>query len=397
MASVLAAIGCAPKQDLPVTRYTSLEKLSPRQFPVFEDTLDNTEGLVRAIDQSLLYFSRVPGDRVFYFSSDGFSADHLRHSLEVFRDFMTTAPGPGEMDGFIREHFLVYRSNGSIVADNDRVLFTGYYEPTVEGSLTRGGGYMYPLYPEPSDMVYVDLSAFSDKYDKEPRLTARVNEHHQVVPYFSRQEINQHPDFEAVAAPIAWLNNRTDRFFLEIQGSGRVVLRDGSCIRVHYHGKNGHPYRSVGRYLIEKGEIEKEAMSMQAIRTWLEQNPDRAEEVFHYNPSFVFFKLEDGGPYGSLGVEVTPLRSIATDRSLFPKGALCFIQTSLPSREGMETPDAWKQVAGFVLNQDTGGAIKGASRVDLFCGNGAYAEYAAGHLNQPGNLYFLVLKQPFSN
>ena len=133
---------------------------------------------------------------------------------------------------------------------------------------------------------------------------------------------------------------------------------------------------------------------MQAIRKWLELNPDRMDEVLHHNESFVFFQTEDGGPYGSLGVEVTPLRSIATDRSLFPKGALCFMQSQLPDREDINFLKEWEKASLFVLNQDTGGAINGPARADLFCGNGDYATFTADHMNQYGKLFFLVLK-PF--
>jgi membrane-bound lytic murein transglycosylase A len=133
-------------------------------------------------------------------------------------------------------------------------------------------------------------------------------------------------------------------------------------------------------------------MSMQAIRTWLEMHPERMDEVLHFNESFVFFRTETGGPYGSLGVEVTPLRSIATDRRLFPKGALCFVQTRLPDTININPLKEWQDASFFVLNQDTGGAIKGPARADLFCGNGHYAKFTAGHMNQYGHLFFLVMR-----
>jgi len=133
-------------------------------------------------------------------------------------------------------------------------------------------------------------------------------------------------------------------------------------------------------------------MSMQAIRTWLELHPQRMDEVLHYNESFVFFQKEEGGPYGSLGVEVTAFRSIATDTKLFPKGALCFMQAKLPDKVNINPLKEWEKASFFVLNQDTGGAIKGPARADLFCGNGNYARFTAGHMNEYGKLFFLVLK-----
>ena len=131
---------------------------------------------------------------------------------------------------------------------------------------------------------------------------------------------------------------------------------------------------------------------MQAIRNWLEAHPDRMDEVLHQNESFVFFKREDNGPIGSLGVPVTAFRSIATDSRVFPRAALCFVQVDLPDRQGMETPDKWQSSSFFVLNQDTGGAIRGAARADIFCGNDTYAEFTAGHMSRPGRLFFLAPK-----
>jgi membrane-bound lytic murein transglycosylase A len=206
-------------------------------------------------------------------------------------------------------------------------------------------------------------------------------------------------DVDAKSEPVAWLKSRVDRFFLEIQGSGRIILENKEEIRLHYAKSNGNPYSSIGRYLIDANEILKEDMSMQAIREWLECNPDRMDEVLHHNESFVFFKIENGGPYGCLGVEVTDLRSIATDTGLFPKGALCFLQSRLPDKSDVNflsdsnSIKDWQKISFFVLNQDTGGAIKGPARADIFCGNGDYATFTAGNMNQYGKLFFLVLKQ----
>jgi membrane-bound lytic murein transglycosylase A len=314
----------------------------------------------------------------------------VRRSLETLLAYLETAPADADLDGFIRERYKVYESVGA--GENRDVLFTGYYEPTVYGSLTPDEVHRYPLFSRPADLLTLNLARFSDRFAGETVLMARVNENNEVVPYYSRKEINEHGNFHTLAEPLVWLSDRTDRFFLEIQGSGRVVLKQGGIMRVHYHTKNGHAYRPIGKYLIDAGEIPREEMSMQAIRRWLTANPHRVDEVFNTNPSFVFFKVEQGGPYGSLGVELTPMRSIATDSSLFPRAGLCFISTQAPRREGESPPDAWEPFTGFVLNQDTGGAIRGAGRADLFCGSDDHAEYAAGHMKHPGRLFFLVLK-----
>ena len=150
----------------------------------------------------------------------------------------------------------------------------------------------------------------------------------------------------------------------------------------------------IDKFVSRINEILKENMSMQAIRTWLELHPQRMDEVLHHNKSFVFFQKEKDGPYGSTGVKVTPLRSIATDRRLFPEGALCFMQAQLPDKININPLKTWEKACFFVMNQDTGGAIKGPARADLFCGNGNYARFTAGHMNTYGTLFFLVLN-PF--
>lgn len=369
-------------------------KLASPEFPKFSDSR-GFEGLNHSLAQSLVYFNRVPKSQTYTYGEDIFDAGHMILSMETFQSFLAKNPPLEQLNEFIKKHFWVYQSAGN---HQGRVLFTGYYEPTYKGSLTPDETYQIPVYSLPTDLLQIDLSLFSDKYKGHKNLSARLDPSRpRVIPYYSRKEINEIFHFGDRATPIAWLENPVDRFFLEIQGSGRVALEQGGELRIHYAGTNGHAYQPVGRYLIDQKEIAKENMSMQAIRQWLEKNPHRMDEVFNYNGSFVFFKTEEGGPFGSINVEVTALRSIATDPKVFPKGGLGFVMLALPDPETFETrapgnQKSWDPAALFVLNQDTGGAIKGPARADLFCGNGAYAEFTAGHMNTPGQLYFLVLK-----
>ncbi len=423
--------GCGPSgpKGLKETAEKPMIKLAPRHYPRFLDSLE-FEGLTRSIEESLIYFKRVPLTRKYIYGKEIFDAGHMIRSLETFLAFLDENPSPDQLNAFIKEYYLVYKSAGN---DKGDVLFTGYYEPTYKGSLKQDDIYIYPVYSKPLDLVEIDLSFFSDKYKGHKRLTARVNPStRRVVPYYSRKEINGFSDFMDRAEPIVWLESRVDRFFLEIQGSGRVELKQGGMLRVHYAASNGNAYRSVGRYLINQNEVAREDMSMQAIREWLEKNPGRMDEVLNHNGSFVFFKTEEGGPYGSINVQVSPLRSIATDPGVFPRGALCFAEATLPDpkklqsqkqgdqdrldqgisdhskpnhskpdpgkldnglkNKDLKNKDQWDKVSFFVLNQDTGGAIRGPGRADLFCGNGDYAEFTAGHMNTYGKLYFLVLK-----
>ena len=376
------------EKEIKITRQTALVKLGISEYPLFADNL-SFEGLSESLEQSLKYYKKLPKTRIFDFGNTSYTVDHLIKSLESFSLFLNNNTAGNDINRYIQENFMVYKTAGG---NDAKVLFTGYYEPTYQGSLVKSKKFFCPLYTVPDDLLKIDLSLFSEKFKGESNLLARIDKKNRVVPYYERKEINKIDDFAKRAVPLLWLDNRVNRFFLEIQGSGRILLPDNSVLRVHYASKNGRAYRSVGRYLIAKDEIAKENMSMQAIKKWLENHPDRLDEVLNYNSSFVFFKEEKGGPFGCLGVKVSPMRSIATDTSLFPKGALCFIKTKVPSKETLQFPQGWEDYSGFVLNQDTGGAINGHLRADLFYGNGEFAEQGAGQMNHRGELYFLVLK-----
>ena len=213
-----------------------------------------------------------------------------------------------------------------------------------------------------------------------------------VVPYYERKEIDFENALEGKAEALVWVKDPVDIFFLQIQGSGKIYLDNGDVINVHYHTTNGRPYRSIGQLLIEEEKILKEEMSMQKIREYLREHPEEIENIFNYNPSYVFFKTEPDGPLGNINVKLTPGRSIALDRKIFPPAALAFIKTKKPLIDTAGNIIDWTDCSRFVLNQDTGGAIKGPGRADLFWGNGHYAEIAAGHLQHPGKLYFFILK-----
>jgi len=384
-----------------------LHKLSEPNYPDFTRDIHSKEGLKRALKQSILYYGRVGKSKKFYFGDDIYNAAHMRLSAEKFLDFLERSPSTRNISNFLHNNYSIYttvrrgdpqlKSEPTAESQNTEfdlsVMFTGYYEPSMKGSLVKGGEYIYPIYSRPDDLIDVPRGGFTGKYRGTPASGARRNPKNELVPYYTRAEIDTMKGFEKHARPLAWVKSRIDRFFLEIQGSGIIELKQGGQLKVQYYSKNGRPYRSIGKYLIDKGEIAKEDVTMQSIRKWLDNNPSRVDEVLNHNPSFVFFKKGEGGPVGCLGVEVTPMRSIATDSSIFPKGALGFIDTTIPSWSSREDDIAWQNYAVFVLNQDTGGAIKGSGRADYFCGHGRYAELAAGYMKQMGRLYFLVLKR----
>ena len=271
---------------------------------------------------------------------------------------------------FLTTHFRPLRVDDG---EDGYGLFTGYFEPELSGSPVRTDRYAHPLYARPPELVEVDLGQF-DPDLRGRRIAGRV-EGNRLVPYFDRAAI----DSGALAGrglELLWVDDPIDAFFLHVQGSGRVRLPDGRIVRVGYAGQNGHPYRAIGRDLVEMGELSREEVSLPAIRAWLEAHPGRARALLRRNPSYVFFRIlgevhGDEGPPGALGVPLTPERSIAVDRRFWPLGIPFFVDTVAPFPEG-ERP-----FRALVVAQDTGGAIRGPIRADVFWG---WGERAAGLL-----------------
>ncbi|NNG01428.1 MAG: murein transglycosylase [Desulfobacteraceae bacterium] len=364
-----------------------LVKLDVSAYPLFSDTLlyDN---LADAVVKTIEYLEKRPQDRTYEYGEDTYTAAHLLASCRAFLDFIRSRPTEPMLNDHIRRYYHVYQCTGSEGSGN--MLVTGYYEPKLYGSLQPTEKFKYPLYTRPTDMITADLAAFYPEL-KGKRITGRLRGN-TIIPYFDRKAIENKENYHETAPPLVWVDSRIDLFFLQIQGSGLVALASGEEIHVHYHTANGHPYRSIGRLLIDKGKIPKAEMSMQRIRQYLEENPDEIDAILNYNPSYVFFKQEADGPIGYMGKKLTPIRSIALDRRIFPLAALAYIDTKIPEIRDEQAIDTWLDLKAFVVNQDTGGAIRGTGRVDLFWGNGKAAEMAAGHMQHDAMLYFLVLK-----
>jgi membrane-bound lytic murein transglycosylase A len=313
----------------------------------------------------------------------------MKESLEAFLEIVESGDSPSAIEKRVQETFDVYKASGS--APSGRVLFTGYYEPVLKGSLEKTGQYHYPIYRRPDDSVVVQLGKFREKYRNE-RLVGRV-ENGELLPYFTREEIDGAGVLENKGLEIAWFADPVDIFFLHIQGSGMICLPAGKCFQVSYAQSNGRAYRSIGKLLIDSGKATREYLSMQGIKKYLREHPEEAQEIINYNESYVFFRIVEEGPVGSIGVALTGGRSIATDQTIFPRGALAFIKSRKPVIGPGGDIRTWVPFSRFVLNQDAGGAITGPGRVDLFCGRGREAEIMAGHLKEEGELYFLVLKK----
>lgn len=381
----LSLVACLPSTPPPPPEV--LQPMLGRALPHFTDDRDRTS-LLAALDQSLAYYRALDDATPLAFGEGTVPAGRLRSTVEAFRDLVDQRITVAQLDHAVRERFELYRSAGS--DGRGRVVYTGYFEPELDASLTPTDQYRHPLYGLPDDLVTVDLGQFRDDYRGRTlagRLAGR-----RLVPYADRGAIVAGA-LAGRGLEIAWVGDPVDAFFLQIEGSGRLRLPDGSTRHVNYAGANGHPYRSIGKILIETGEIDPEAMSMQEVKAWLRGHPEQARDLLAANPSYVFFELADAGPYGNIGVPLTPERSIATDPAIFPKGALGYITTE----EAVVAPDGhtvvgWRPLARFALNQDAGGAIVGPGRVDLFWGAGDGAAVRAGHLRHAGHLYWLLLK-----
>lgn len=376
-----------PPEKPPAPTQAALQRLPVSQYPMFGDHRAY-QGLAQSIQHSLTYLERLPPKRMVRFGPDQYPVSHLIRSLVFFKDLVATPISETTLNALVRANFVIYQTGRG---PSQSALFTGYYEPLLQGSLTPSAQYPIPVHAKPTDLMEIDLSRFGSDL-KGRRIIGRYNGQ-TVVPYHTRGQIRQISDFNAVAAPIAWLKDETDLFILQIQGSGKVQLTDGEVLDIQFHGSNGQPYRSVGRMLIDTGAISAGKMSMQAIRAYLKQHPDKAAAIMDHNPRYIFFKKAQGeGPFGSLGVPITPYRSIAVDHALMPSGALAFLELPMPDVDGQGAITGWAPYKGFALAQDAGSAIKGPGRADLFMGAGAMAEVGAGHLKHDGRLYFLVLK-----
>jgi membrane-bound lytic murein transglycosylase A len=385
--TLASAVGCYPVLKKEAQRPEEALRQVRLFSPEFRDDMDR-ESLTLAIRRNLEYLDRLNPETVFHYGPHDFTIQQVRESQEVFLDLLSRGLDADQLSREIRKKFRVYRATGRV--EDRRVLFTGYYEPIYEGSLAPDETFRYPLYRPPDDLIRIDLSLFSEKFKGE-NIVARI-EGKKVLPYYSRYQIEAERVLKGKDLEIAWLKDPLDVAFLHIQGSGRLRLPEGKDLMVHYQASNGRPYRSIGRYMIEKGFLAREEMSMQAIRKHLTEHPEVLDEVLNYNPSYVFFRQVDSGPLGSLDVLLTPGRSIALDSKIFPKGALGFISCQKPLVNDQGDIVGWTKFSRFVLNQDSGGAIKGAGRADIFWGSGPYAELTAGHLQHGGDLYILIKK-----
>jgi membrane-bound lytic murein transglycosylase A len=324
----------------------------------------------------------------------GWDAARLEPSLRAFVAGCPRAPGPlinacavassvppGDESAarrFFESTFVPYALASSETGDSG--LITGYYEPILHGGRLKTETNRYPIFGVPNDLLVVDLASVAPE-TRNVRLRGRLDGR-RVVPYYSRAEIEARGS--ALPAPvIAWAADPVELFFLQVQGSGQLVLETGERIRLGYADQNGHPYRSLGRYLVDKGELTLEQASMQGIKAWGAMNPDKLQDALNANASYVFFResSDPRGPLGALNVALTPQYSLAVDRRFVPLGAPVFLATTFPLSE--------VPLQRLMAAQDTGGAIRGVVRADFFWGTGEEAGANAGRMRQQGRMWLL--------
>ena len=336
------------------------------------DDLDLTS-LRAAVAQSLRFLGTVPGERVLGRWPRRVTADDVRVSLIEFLRLLEERPKTdGDWPRDVAERFDFFPAPRSAALDD--VLFTGYYQPVIDASPVETSDYRYPVYREPDEL-------------RGRRARARK------AAGYSRHDIDVLGALRGKGYEIAWLRDPVDRFFLHIQGSGLLRMTDGREMPLNFAASNGRRYTSIGKVLIDEGRLDRESMSMQRIRAYLAEFPGEREALFARNERYIFFRLGEKGPLGSLGVPLTAGRSAATDHRFYPKGALLFVETETPVVGERGELAGLRPFVRFVLNQDTGAAIRGPARVDLYFGSGDEAGEQAGYMKSTGRLYLLLKRE----
>jgi membrane-bound lytic murein transglycosylase A len=377
MMLALVLAGCGQVQVKPPTL-----REDPRFTPIaFMDlpgwSRDDVGAALNAFRKSCATFLKAPAAR---WMTDRSVGGHVGDWVPACRALPKGAIGHDTARAYFMTWFRPYRVSAGVKTDG---LFTGYFEPNLRGARRLSNDIHVPIYRRPDDLVLVTLGDWRQKLRGE-RIAGRVM-NGRLKPYHSRAEIESGA-LATKGEPLVWVDDPVDAFFLHIQGSGRVVFADGSVMRVGYDGHNGHVYHAIGRDLIKAGEIAREDISLQSIRAWLNDHPDRMVDALNRNPSYIFFREVKGeGPVGAQGVPLTPGRSLAVDPKIVPLGAPVWVTADYLDESG-------NALRRLMVAQDTGGAIRGAVRGDVFWGHGDKAGALAGPMKAPGQLYVLLPK-----
>ncbi len=354
-----------------------LRKLPPSEYPNMANAFMNRQGLMRALDRSIKYME-APSSRQFFPSGPITHAQELA-SLEDLKNMFETIQSPEVFQQQILHRYDVYTSKG--YDNNGTVWFTGYYTPIFHGSLTETAQYRYPIYSRPADLVSNPVTGAI----LGQRLPSGA-----IRPYPTRRQIVQ--GNLLAGHELAWFKTPLEAFIIQIQGSAKIRLTNGQTMMVGYAGKNGRSYHGVGAALVANHKLTKKQLSMPALINYFRMHPNQQNAYIMKDRSFEFLEPYPAAiwPAGSLGFKVTPFRTLATDKSIFPRAAMTFVSTDMPNASGVKMP-----TQSFLLDQDTGGAIRAAGRADIYMGIGPQAGALAGREYDKGRLYYLFLKPRF--
>ncbi|WP_404787872.1 murein transglycosylase A [Altericista sp. CCNU0014] len=331
------------------------------------------QNLLKAVDRSLRYIDTGAARAAYRnYAVPGITQDRVRRSLLRFRQLLQTSASAKALSEAVQREFAIYQSIGK--DGNGTVDFTGYYEATYRASTVPTAEYRYPIYRQPQDF-------------------ASWPQPHPTRLQLEGADGLQGHRGRLRGQELAWLRDRLEAYLVQVQGSARLTLTNGKIMTVGVASKTNYPYVSIGKELVKAGKVKQEDLSLPFLRQYFQTHPNELDAYIPRNNRFIFFSQTYGAPaMGSLGVPVTPERSIATDKALMPPGALAVLQTRLPYYNGQKTLE-FRDATHFALDQDTGGAIKTPGRVDIFMGTGAKAKEKAGVVNTPGQLYYLLLKR----
>ncbi len=363
--------------------YSPQEKLiQPSLSPMLVDDSD-LGSLKRAISTQLHYLDGFSDDHLIFPGRDEFRVAWLKESLIAFSEILSVDVSPLELDRIIQENFTIFQAAGRAGKKHNSMLVTGYFEPVLDGSLTRSPPYIHPLYSSPEDLVR--------KKTETRTIIGRKTKNGETAPYWTREEI----DTTGIIAgyELVYLQDPFDAFLFHVQGSGKIRLTDGTVRSLQYASNNGHPYSSIGKLLVDEGKMKLEDVDIPAIRSYLRNHPDELNRILFHNHRYIFFQWNSSGLIrGSTREPLTAGRSIAIDGASLPMGTIGYLVSRRPVTDGHGKITGWKLFQRFVFPQDSGSAIRGTGRVDLFCGSSKYAETAAGAMKEQGKLYFLVKK-----
>jgi membrane-bound lytic murein transglycosylase A len=373
---------CPPKPDYSrPTTGPALVRAEPHEIPDFRQMYGQDQAAtLAALDESIAYFNKPSSQKYFPYQTVDSTVTHEQQldGLKTLREIYEVSKTPDEFHGRVLGAFDVYRSVGW--DGRGVVLFTGYYTPIFEGSLTQDSRFRYPLYRRPADLVADEHGA--------PK--GRRTDDGQVVSYYSRNEIEQNQILKGTE--LVWLSDPFEVYIVHVQGSARIRLPDGREMHVGYAGKTDKPYKSVGLELINRGKLQKEELSLARLKRYFREHPQEVEPMLGVNESYVFFAESQPGPFGSIGARVTPYHTIATDKAIFPRGGPVVASTRIPQRTSSGDRVEFAPHVGMYFDQDTGGAISAAGRADLYMGVGEEAERIAGTTYNEGKLFYLFLK-----